>query len=113
MSSPQMTRMFGRCPDGAGWACACVTASGDLDPRPAAVAAASVVPPSSMLRRLRARPSGSAAGLLSPVSRGCLSWVLIVLSPFPGWRGENRTLLGVLTASRDTLRAYAAEAVPT
>src|ERR1700754_4036090 len=51
ISSPQITRMFGRCPAGAAgrcWACAtCIDA-----PDPSADAAASVVPASRMLRRL-------------------------------------------------------------
>src|SRR5437867_4212681 len=52
MSSPKMTRMFGLRPDGAGCACACVTLIGA--PVISADAAASVVPPSRILRRLRA-----------------------------------------------------------
>src|SRR5262245_61403188 len=48
-SSPQMTRMFGRWPDGC--CCACATLIAAL--APSADAAASVVPPSKMLRRLR------------------------------------------------------------
>src|SRR5262245_44237617 len=49
-SSPQMTRMFGRCPDGVGcgWVCACATCAG---PPAAIAAAASDVPPRRMLRR--------------------------------------------------------------
>src|SRR5262245_34580427 len=52
-SSPQMTRMFGRCPDGAG-CCACAWAVRTDAAAPSADAAASVVPPSRMLRRLSA-----------------------------------------------------------
>ena len=55
ISSPKMTRMFGFLPlagDAAGCCCACATPSGLLVE--IAVAAASVVPPSSMLRRLSA-----------------------------------------------------------
>jgi hypothetical protein len=52
-SSPKMTRMFGLPADGAGCcgACACAMVSGALAP---IAAAASVVPPSRMLRRLTA-----------------------------------------------------------
>src|SRR5262249_58573272 len=85
-----MTRMFGRCPDGAGCACACVTAIGDLDARPTAVAAASVLPPSRMLRRLSALPSRSAPDFPSGVSLECLSLVPIVLSPLPRGGGGLR-----------------------
>jgi hypothetical protein len=45
--------MFGRCPDGAGWACAgVVTRVVRIGPAAPTAAAASVVPPKRTLRRL-------------------------------------------------------------
>src|SRR5262245_10389885 len=89
-SSPQMTRMLGRCPAGACCACACDWASRVGDPAASADAAAMVVLPSRMLRRLSVPSARSAAGLLSAAPWGALLSVLIRASPSSGWRSIGR-----------------------
>src|SRR5262245_40219392 len=66
-----MTRILGRCPDGAGCACAWVTSTGAL--ALSADTAASVVPPSRMLRRssLRSCIGFSVRLLLSRMTPSC------------------------------------------
>src|SRR5262252_2660428 len=60
MSSPKMTRMFCRRPDGAGCACACAVWNGAADAM--ADAAASVVPAKTTFRRFNAPPLGLTFG---------------------------------------------------
>src|SRR5262249_3917809 len=89
MSSPKMTRMLGRCP--AGWAgagagCSCAWA---VRLGASAEAAASVVPPSRMLRRLMARSSASALRLSRAACGAHLVSSVIVFSfgrSRPSWK---------------------------
>src|SRR5262245_326639 len=81
MSSPQITRMFGRCPDGAAgscWACAVGVDAAD----PSADAAASVVPASRILRRLMFRSASLPPALLTRRSTALLVLSIIAISSF-------------------------------